>query len=287
MARVRGSASHVREPQLDASRRPRHAPRVGRPATVRYSPRGALAERFTRRPRPRMAARKAPTTGRTTTPRAVVWRSAERPRACRVEAGKPRSTPKRACFTTWSVAALGCATREVTFYLAVPSSSSSAPLSSGPSASSSPVLRRLVLRPPPGPFCVLRQTRSASLAGLALRPPPSRPEVPIRAREVLGLMVLALTQRGAGRALGSRSPPPPSHPLLPVPLPGSRQYPFWLRRWPVSKFRVGLREPLDHPPVPGLRRTHLETTVGARESVGHWFVIVATFAPVLGPPTSR
>jgi hypothetical protein len=44
-----------------------------------------------------------------------------RPGVCTFSAGKPRSTPKRACFTTCPATALTCAAREVTFYLALPS----------------------------------------------------------------------------------------------------------------------------------------------------------------------
>ena len=73
---------------------------------------------------------------------AAVRLHAERHGTRSARAGEPRSTTERACFTTCLEATLTCAAREVTFYLAVPSPSSSRPLSSGPSASLSLVLRR-------------------------------------------------------------------------------------------------------------------------------------------------
>jgi len=96
------------------------------------------------------------------------------PRVCMFSAWWRRSTPKLACFTTCSEVVRTSVVGEVTLYLAVPSPSSSGPLSSGPSASPSLVLRRarsassagLVLRHPPGSFCVIRRhawkSRSAS-----------------------------------------------------------------------------------------------------------------------------
>ena len=52
---------------------------------------------------------------------AAVRLHAERRRRCSARAGEPRSTPESACFTTCPDAALACAAREVTLYLAVTS----------------------------------------------------------------------------------------------------------------------------------------------------------------------
>src|SRR5439155_19349371 len=77
-------------------------------------------------------------------------------------AGEPRSTPERACFTTCSDATLGCGAGEVTFYLAVPSPSSS---------------------------CVSLPVRSSarhrSSSGSVLSPPPPRLELAVGLDEPL------------------------------------------------------------------------------------------------------
>jgi hypothetical protein len=94
-------------------------PRVGNPATIRYSPHSGLAERFTCKPRARIAARSTPSTSRVTTVGAAVRLRAGRHATCSARAGEPRSTPERACFTTCADATLACAAREVTLYLAL------------------------------------------------------------------------------------------------------------------------------------------------------------------------
>src|SRR5207247_2106007 len=62
---------------------------------------------------------------------------------CTLSACEPRSTTKRACFTTWRGATATSDAREVTLYLAVPSPSFSRLALPGLIASSSSVLDRV------------------------------------------------------------------------------------------------------------------------------------------------
>jgi hypothetical protein len=121
-------------------------PRVRNPATIRYSPNGALAQRFTCSPRARITATSAPATGRVTTARAAVRLRAEQHATCSARAGELRSTPERACFTTCPETALACAVREVTLYLAVPSPLFPRRPPAGPITDPSSVLREVPFR---------------------------------------------------------------------------------------------------------------------------------------------
>ena len=115
--------------------------RVRRPATIRYSPRGALAERFTCRPNARITARSAQATGTARTAQPDVRQHAERQRTCGACAGRPRSTPERACFTTSPDATRTSVASEVKLYLAVHSPSFARLALRGLVASSSSVPR--------------------------------------------------------------------------------------------------------------------------------------------------
>ena len=109
-------------------------------------PRGALAERFTRMPHARITARSTPATGWVTTARATARQRAERDPTCSTCAGEPRSTPRRACFTTCPKATLVSAASEVKLYLAVPSPRSSRCPPARPITSPSSVLRPVSFR---------------------------------------------------------------------------------------------------------------------------------------------
>ena len=164
---IAGDRDHAFEHALDAARarpwseiasracEPRavgahtgHNPRSQRrrSATVRYSSRGARAERFTCRPNARITIRRTRPACRATTVRAAVHLHAERRGTCSARACEPRSTPKRACFTPSPEATLACAAREVKLYLAVPSPSSSRLALPSLTVSSSSVLGRARFR---------------------------------------------------------------------------------------------------------------------------------------------
>ena len=105
-------------------------------------PPSALGERFTRRPRPRIAASSAPTSATPTTARPDVRRHARRPRTRAETELRPRSTPHGACFMTSPDVARTSVACEVKLYLAIPSPSSSSPSPPCLIARSSPVRRR-------------------------------------------------------------------------------------------------------------------------------------------------
>ena len=113
--------------------------------TARYSPRGALGERFTCSPRPRIAAIRAPASGTPTTASPHARRYARRHRTCVAMGPRPRSTPQGACFMTSPDVTRTSVAREVKLYLALPSPSSS---------------RRALPDPIPSPSSVPRRTRS-------------------------------------------------------------------------------------------------------------------------------
>ncbi len=79
---------------------------------------------------------------RVTTARRYRRRPIGRQPICTLSAREPRSTTKRACFTTWRGATATSVAREVTLYLAVPSPSSSRLALPSLTASSSSVLGR-------------------------------------------------------------------------------------------------------------------------------------------------
>jgi len=98
-----------------------HAPRVGVPVTARYSPRGALGERFTCRPRPRIAVSNAPASATPTTARSHARRHARIHRACAATGRRLRSIPQGPCFMTSPDVTRTSVACEVKLYLAVPS----------------------------------------------------------------------------------------------------------------------------------------------------------------------
>jgi hypothetical protein len=94
------------------------------------------------RPRPRIAAIRAPASGTPTTARPHVRRHARRHRACAATGLRPRSTPQGACFMTSPDVTRTSVACEVKLYLAVPSPSSSRLALPSLTASSSSVLDR-------------------------------------------------------------------------------------------------------------------------------------------------
>ena len=127
---------------------------------ARYSPRGALGERFTCRPRPGIAAISAPASGTPTTARPHVRRHARRYRTSAATGPIPRSTPQGACFMTSPDVTRTSVAGEVKLYLAVPS-----PLFSRPA----------LLGPVSGPSSFRHRTRPGSAAG------PPRGVIPVHA----------------------------------------------------------------------------------------------------------
>jgi len=123
----------------------RRRPRVGASMTARYSPRSALAERFTCSPRPRRRSQCARERYADDSPSACQTARAATPNLCG-DGAKTTKYPTGACFVTSPDVTRTSVACDVKLYLAVPSPRSSRCLPARPITSPSSVLRPVSFR---------------------------------------------------------------------------------------------------------------------------------------------